>query len=392
MSPTKPSPNTLSIRSLLLVTLLILAMPVSAQAPQAEAQLAALSRASVVAANDFLVNGNAEAALGRAAAAASLRPAFDRQLPTLRNRRGALTGKGFSYASHRTELAIDGTEVDGDQAVQRGTEKVVFELRGGGPAQTEYEQQHVFRFARQGDDWVLVSDELVTPPPLEEEISAPSDAPPLRDAPPGFKPDPARRQPPQGGPTQAEATAGSRPMLASWTAGQRDVRLAASASYNATAAVSYALTYWSNYNSSYRVYSSNDCTNFTSQALTAGGWPEDESGSRTGSDTWYYGTFTATTSYSWAGAHNFNLFFKQSGRGFVADYFSQLIKGDLVQADWAPTDGNISHSMVVTDVSNGTAFLTYHSTNTKNRSLDEMRASFPGTSWYGLLMYSTFSY
>jgi hypothetical protein len=72
----------------------------------------------------------------------------------------------------------------------------------------------------------------------------------------------------------------------------------------------------------------------------------------------------------------------------MAAYFSELLEGDIVQADWGPTpDGNISHSMIVTSMANGTAFVTYHSTDTKNRSLDDLRAQYPGTKWYGLLMY-----
>jgi hypothetical protein len=164
-------------------------------------------------------------------------------------------------------------------------------------------------------------------------------------------------------------------------------------SYNATAAVNYALTYVYSPNSAYRLYTDNDCTNFTSQALRAGGWPFDETGDRALANTWYYGTFTFTTSYSWAAAHNFNQFFAQAGRGFGAQYFSQLIKGDMLQADFGPVpDGNISHSMIVNQVLNGVPMITYHSPGTANQSLDDFRALHPGSNWYGLLMSSSFSY
>lgn len=64
-----------------------------------------------------------------------------------------------------------------------------------------------------------------------------------------------------------------------------------------------------------------------------------------------------------------------------------------MQADWGPTpDGNISHSMIVDDVINGVAFVTYHSTDTKHRSLNDIAAQYPGTNWYGLLMYYSFTY
>jgi hypothetical protein len=332
------------------------------------------------------VSGKAAEALAKTPAGTSFKPAFDARMSITENRRAAMAKRGLRYTAHSTELTIESSDIGESKATQRGTEHVVLQLAGGGPSETEYEEEHVFEFARDGDTWTLVSDTIMIPEALPEENRRPVDAAPLREAPPGYQPDRARRRTNQGGPTTAMGTGEPTVVYASRGPGM-DIQLAQTWSYNAQTAVSYALQYWSNYNSQYRSYS-NDCTNFTSQALRAGGWTFDESGSRTGPDTWYYGSFTATTSYSWAGAHNFYQFFKQSGRGFMADYFSDLIKGDIVQADWGPTpDGNISHSMIVTDVSNGTAFLTYHSSNTRNRSLDDIKAQNPGTKWYGLLMY-----
>lgn len=43
------------------------------------------------------------------------------------------------------------------------------------------------------------------------------------------------------------------------------------ATFNHTKARDYALKYWKNYNSKYRKFD-NDCTNFISQAMDAGGW------------------------------------------------------------------------------------------------------------------------
>jgi hypothetical protein len=384
--------------SLKLLTLLVLAFlwvpTLAAQSSDAD-QLTALARAAVEAHNDVLVSGNVDEALRKRAEGERFRRALEANGPMISNRRNAMAKDKMRYTSHRTTLKIENTDVNGNSATQRATEHVVLalEIPGAGPQETEYEQAHVLEYAKEGDSWSLVSDKIVTPPPLPEEIPAPADTAPMREAPPGYRPDPSKRRPPQTGqPSVASMThrgvvrvALSRPPL--------DIRLAATAYYNATAAVNYALTYVFNYNSSYRVYSSNDCTNFTSQAMQAGGWPFDETGGRTEPTTWYYGSFDFTTSYSWAAAHNFYLFFNQSGRGFMASYFSDLIKGDMVQADWGPTpDGNISHSMIVDDVINGVAFVTYHSTNTKHRSLNDIAAQYPGTNWYGLLMYSSFTY
>lgn len=379
-----------------IAVLATLAWTTTASAQSPDAQLGELARQAVEAHNDVLVTGNIDQALRGKERAEAIRGALQEHLPVLENRRKALGDRGIRYTSHRTQLTLEEGKVDGSTATQRGVERVALTLDPsvGGPTETEYEQVHVFRYAKEGDSWRLVSDTIEPPPPLPEEIPAPADAAPLRQAPPGYRPDPSRRQPPAAGqPSQAvwSSQGAIAPAVLVGPAG--DLRFAATAYYNITNAVNYALTYWDNYNTAYREYP-NDCTNFTSQAFRAGGWPFDETGGRTDPDTWYYGSFTWTTSYSWAGAHNFYLFFRQSGRGFMAQYFSDLIRGDLVQADFGPTpDGNISHSMLVTHVdSNNNAYVTYHTNDTKNRPLQDLLATNPGTRWYGLLMYGSFTY
>ena len=216
-------------------------------------------------------------------------------------------------------------------------------------------------------------------------MRGPARTPRTVDAPPGYQPNPRLRERGTSAPG-ALLGRGGLFRLASTRAPET-----ALATYSPSAAVNYAYTYWSNYNTAYRAYD-NDCTNFISQAVRAGGWPFDEVGERTANDTWYYGSFTWTTSYSWAGAHNFNLFFAQSGRGWSAQYFADMLVGDLLQADFGPSpDGNISHTMLVTKKdSYGNLYLTYHSNNTRDRLLSDMQAGNPGTAWYGLLMSYSF--
>lgn len=384
-----------SLKLSVFLVLAFLWVPTLSAQPSDADQLTALARAATEAHNDVLVSGNVDEALRKRAGGERFRPALETHVPVITNRRNAMAKDGIRYTAHRTTLTIDRTDIEGSSATQRATEHVVLALQipGGGPQETEYKQTHVFEYVKEGDGWRLVSDKILVPPPLPEEIPAPVDTAPMRAAPPGYKPDPSKRRPPQAGQPSLASTSHRGVTRAVLTRPPLDIRLAATATYNATAAANYALTYVYNYNSNYRVYSSNDCTNFTSQALRAGGWPFDESGGRTEPTTWYYGSFEFTTSYSWAAAHNFYLFFKQSGRGFMAQYFSDLIKGDIVQADWGPApDGNISHSMIVDDVINGVAFVTYHSTDTKHRSLNDIAAQNPGTNWYGLLMYPSFTY
>jgi hypothetical protein len=360
----------------------------SAQTPD-EAQLAALAQEAVEAQNEILVTGDIEGSLKKKPKAASYRGGIQGNLPSLTNRKNILSKKGLDYKSQQTQVKVKNVKIEGTKATQTATEHVVLALDPalGGPKKTEYNQDHVFEYVKVGDLWTMTSDRIVIPPPEPEEIKAKIADPPTMDAPAGHKPNPGmekRNAAPKGAFT-------SKPDGAFLKASYGGSAPAAFATYSPGAAVNYAYSYWSNYNSSWRSYG-NDCTNFISQAVYQGGWPYDETGSRTASDTWYYGMFTGTTSYSWAGAHNWYQFTNQSGRAFIATYFSDMLTGDILQADWGPTpDGTVNHTMIVTSKSSaGTIFLTYHTNNTLDRSIDDLLASNPGTNWYGWELRYTF--
>jgi hypothetical protein len=361
----------------------------SAQSPD-EAQLAALAQEAVEAQNEILVTGDVEGSLKKKPKAASYRNGILGHFASLTNRKSVLSKKGLDYKAHQTRVKVKNVKVEGAKATQTATEHVILALDPslGGPTQTEYEQDHVFEYVKTGDQWTMTSDRIVIPPPEPEEIKVPVNVTPTLDAPAGHKPNPNLEKRNAGPKGAFNSNSGGAFIKASYGGSAP----AAYATYSPTAAVNYAYTYWSTYNSSYRTYP-NDCTNFISQAVKAGGWPYDESGSRTASDTWYYGSFsTATTSYSWAGAHNWHGFTNQSGRAFIATYFSDMLKGDVLQADFGPTpDGNISHTMMVTSKNTaGTIFLTYHSNNTRDKSIDDLIAGNPGTRWYGWALYYSF--
>ncbi|MFD8371614.1 amidase domain-containing protein [Streptomyces sp. NPDC059688] len=50
------------------------------------------------------------------------------------------------------------------------------------------------------------------------------------------------------------------------------VKPAATAAYSYHQMIAYADKYWDHHNSAYRTYGGNDCTNFLSQIMLAGGW------------------------------------------------------------------------------------------------------------------------
>jgi hypothetical protein len=354
-----------------------------------ETQLAELAHEAIEAQNEILVTGDIEGSLKKNPKAASNRNGIKANFAGLTNRKNVLSKKGLDYKSHQTQVKVKNVKIDGPKATQVVTEHVVLGLdaASGGPKQTEYEQDHVFEYVKVGDQWTIASDRIVIPPPEPEEIKSPVVGTPTLDAPAGSKPNPNMEKR-KAGPKRAFINDPKGQFIkASYSASSP----ALLGSYSPSAATNYAYTYWSNYNSSWRTYG-NDCTNFVSQAVYTGGWPYDETGSRTASDTWYYGMFTATTSYSWAGAHNFYQFTNQSGRAFIATYFSDMLPGDVLQADWGPTpDGTVNHTMIVTYKSpGGTIYLTYHTNNTRDRSIDDLLATNPGTNWFGWELYYNF--
>lgn len=145
----------------------------------------------------------------------------------------------------------------------------------------------------------------------------------------------------------------------------------------------YANKYWKHANSDYRTYG-NDCTNFVSQAVHAGGWRET-SGSifnRKSNKKWFYGSHTWTTSYTWAGAENWYWFAtKHSQRTKSLDNVWKLSGADVLQADW-DRDNTIDHTMIVTAANSQDVYLTYHTSNTHNRKLSNLLAKHPHTWWY----------
>jgi Putative amidase domain len=120
---------------------------------------------------------------------------------------------------------------------------------------------------------------------------------------------------------------------------------------NRSAVRAYAYGFATKYNPLYRSFG-NDCQNFVSQALRAGGW--------TDTSEWWYLWFYQ--SLPWVNANDFYNFVKRSGRATLTNDPTQLDAGDILQVDW-DGNGKIDHSMIVTrkDSNNGTAYLTYHS-------------------------------
>ncbi len=159
-----------------------------------------------------------------------------------------------------------------------------------------------------------------------------------------------------------------------------DVRIQAG-SYNRTGARDYAYARVFRYNPAYHKFPE-DCTNFVSQALKEGGgipmvdswlypWfdPRD----------WYYyrkGTDSFDSNnddqWSWSWTSVKYLYYHIILRlGNLVSSPSQLQIGDVVQVDFKPANGTLDHSTIVTKIdSDGWRFVTYHTTDWKDRRLD----------------------
>lgn len=131
---------------------------------------------------------------------------------------------------------------------------------------------------------------------------------------------------------------------------------------------------------------SNDCTNYLSQVLRAGGWRNTSIGSSTSDQYWYY-VSGSQYSQTWSVA---NALFRRFNFGYESWYGGQVWNpttitarsGDVIFADWTG-DGIIDHSMVVASGgSYATITLDYHSTDRKNFLFSTVRSWYPNAVFY----------
>lgn len=136
-----------------------------------------------------------------------------------------------------------------------------------------------------------------------------------------------------------------------------------------TKVANYAIKWAKSYNPAYRKYS-NDCTNFVSQALYAGGWKEIQGYYK--SDAKWFGN-GVMTSWTWSGAENFYRFARNESKraSRLASVYS-LVPGDVLQYK-AQGAKNMTHTMVTTKKINGVPYLSYHTNNTLNKPFTQMK-------------------
>ncbi|WLD94008.1 amidase domain-containing protein [Alkalihalobacillus sp. AL-G] len=135
--------------------------------------------------------------------------------------------------------------------------------------------------------------------------------------------------------------------------------------YNRLEAVKYAERWWNSHNTAYRLFD-NDCTNFISQCLHAGGAPMRGHPNRS-KGWWYSGS---TWSYSWAVANALRWYLsgsKQGLRGEEVGSPEQLMLGDVICYDF-DGDGRWQHNtMVVAKDDYGMPLVNAHTYNSRMR-------------------------
>lgn len=113
--------------------------------------------------------------------------------------------------------------------------------------------------------------------------------------------------------------------------------------YNRAQAVQYAALWWAGFSPMFRAFR-DDCTNFVSQCLLAGGMSMEITGRR--DKGWWYLGPNEQWSYSWAVPHSLRWYLDTSPRGTQRSAARDLEPGDVIVYDW-DGDGVWQHSTLV---------------------------------------------
>jgi len=280
----------------------------------------------------------------------------DRLKATLRSRRQELAASGERYTRATTTTQVLKTTRTGQKLVLRIEEETRLDYErvdGTEPPFTSFVASRDFSFTlTPKDGWILRDVRL-----MDRNAIAPIND--VHTAAPEMTGNEA-------------AGAGRAPSATS-----RDGGTVAMKAYSYSAMANYATRYWRYYNSAYRRMT-NDCTNFISQAMRAGGWAMNSGWYRSNSSWWYN---SLNQSFPWGGAENWYWFAtSHSHRTYILSNIWSMGLADVLQMDF-DRNNNINHTMIVTYVGSSQRYLTYHTTDTLNRSLSSILSSYP-SAWY----------
>ncbi|MEU6065898.1 MULTISPECIES: amidase domain-containing protein [Streptomyces] len=289
-------------------------------------------------------------------------------LTELHGRKSRLAKLGEKYRAGSTRVTLDATRVTGRTAKADVTETTTLtyaKVKGKEPKTTGFQAHHelTFRADRHGtwqltdikdtDNGYIAVNQVAKQPTVAVKASPADDAPPSA---------------PRAG--------------TSWPGPSNPKNFTASG-YDYKAMVAYATKYWNKYNPDYPDYNGQgaggDCTNFVSQSLKAGGW-KHVPGYTYDFHKWFGNSEIQSDSF--VGVNEFSWFALSSKRVTSLANVYQLDLGDVLQMDFNK-DGSKDHSMIVTYRSPmGVPYVSYHSTNTYNRSVASLVASYPNAAFY----------
>lgn len=151
--------------------------------------------------------------------------------------------------------------------------------------------------------------------------------------------------------------------------------------YNRQEAVRYANRWWNSANPAFPKFD-DDCTNFISQCLYAGGAPMTGFPDRS-KGWWLRG---GNWSYSWTTANALRWYLETSKNGLQGKRVAsekELELGDLIFIDFEG-DGRINHSLIVTSIINGVPYVNAHTTNSYHRlwTYEDSSAYTPNIQYY----------
>lgn len=118
--------------------------------------------------------------------------------------------------------------------------------------------------------------------------------------------------------------------------------------YNRAQAVAYANRWWNSHNPAFAHFPKDDCTNYISQCLLAGGAPMSKLGDKT-NGWWYRFGSNPSWSYSWTMAHGLKNYLgsaKSGLRGIKVNSPYELQLGDVICYDF-DGDGHFQHNSIV---------------------------------------------
>lgn len=284
--------------------------------------------------------------------------------------RWARTAFGYDKATVRTENPNFTRTGNGATLTVDERTDLHFTRRPGptAPKETSYRVGHIIKFVLDGGQWQIASDVLDLPDH-------------------GVEPIPYFGAVRSGGRGDVVSAPAKNPLSSNSEA--RPSR-ALSGPYQRQDMANYALQWALDRNGNYPTFG-NDCTNFVSQALKAGGWEDTTTpgtlGEPTNPSNWYMRYFPPRIGWSnsWTVANElrrFALDYSEPRRAWLGVVKNQI--ADLVFADWdlpdgSPgVDGNWDHVMIITAASDPDStswedkFVSYHTTDTLNVPLQQV--------------------